>query len=83
MRNVVLGWSKACRVKKVKSCDPETFHYYRLGESKCRGLCTGVSRCLGCFYDKSSFKCWISYELGTLVKVSDSKKVPYIKTPNV
>ena len=31
MRNVVLGWSKACRVKKVKSCDPETFHYYRLG----------------------------------------------------
>ena len=28
MRNVVLGWSKACRVKKGKSCDPETFHYY-------------------------------------------------------
>lgn len=95
----LLGWSKACKPKKVKSCDPKTFHYYRLGgvdhymtkynvglalgESKCRGSCSRDCKCLGYFYDKSSFKCWISYELGTLVKVSDSRKVAYIKTPNV
>ncbi|KAG7654557.1 Bulb-type lectin domain [Arabidopsis suecica] len=95
----LMGWSKACKPKKVKSCDPKSFHYYRLGgvehfmtkynvglalgESKCRGLCSGDCKCLGYFYDKSSFKCWISYELGTLVKVSDSRKVAYIKTPNV
>ncbi|KAH0864042.1 hypothetical protein HID58_081253 [Brassica napus] len=76
-----------------------TFHYYRLGgvdhfmtkydvglavgERKCRGLCSVDCRCLGYFYDKSRFNCWISYELGTLVKVSDSKKVAYIKTRNV
>ncbi|KAJ0247921.1 Curculin-like [Hirschfeldia incana] len=95
----LLGWSKGCKVKKVKSCDPKTFRYYRLGgvdhfmtkynvglavgESKCRGLCTRDCKCLGYFYDKSRFKCWISNELGTLVKVSDSKKMAYIKTPNV
>ncbi|ESQ35114.1 hypothetical protein EUTSA_v10007731mg [Eutrema salsugineum] len=95
----LLGWSEACRPKKVRSCDPKTFHYYRLGgvdhfitkynvglavgESKCRGLCSRDCKCLGYFYDKSSFKCWIGYELGTLVKVSDSKKVAYIKTPNI
>ncbi|XP_010498022.1 PREDICTED: epidermis-specific secreted glycoprotein EP1-like [Camelina sativa] len=93
------GWSKACKPKKVKSCDPKTFHYYRLGgvdhfmtkynaalavgESKCRGSCSRDCKCLGFFYDKSSSKCWIGFELGTLVKVSDSRKVAYIKTPNV
>ncbi|CAN8304963.1 unnamed protein product [Cochlearia groenlandica] len=95
----LLGWSKACKPKKVKSCDPKTFHYYRLGgvdhymtkynvglvigESKCRVLCSGECKCLGYFYDKSSFKCWIGYEIGTFVRVSDSTKVAYIKTPNV
>lgn len=54
-----------------------------VGERKCRGLCSVDCRCLGYFYDKSRFNCWISYELGTLVKVSDSKKVAYIKTRNV
>ncbi|KAF2549240.1 hypothetical protein F2Q70_00020485 [Brassica cretica] len=95
----ILGWSKAFKFKKTKSVDPETFHYYRLGsvdhfmtkynvglavgERKCRGLCSVHCRCMGYFYDKSRFNCWISYELGTLVKVSDSKKVAYIKTRNV
>ncbi|CAA7056696.1 unnamed protein product [Microthlaspi erraticum] len=94
----LFGWSRACRAKKVKSCDPKTFHYYRLGgvdhfmtkynvglavgESKCRCSCNKDCKCLGYFYDKSSFKCWVVYELGTLVKVSDSKKLAYIKTQN-
>ncbi|XP_010459246.1 PREDICTED: epidermis-specific secreted glycoprotein EP1-like [Camelina sativa] len=93
------GWTKDCKPKKVKSCDPKTFHYYRLGgvhhfmtkysaglavgESKFRGSCSRDCKCVGYFYDKSSSKCWIGYELGTLVKVSDSRKVAYIKTPNV
>lgn len=56
----------------MKSCDPESFHYYRLGgvdhfmtkynvglavgESKCRGLCSGDYKCSGYFYDKSRSK---------------------------
>ncbi|KAL0651487.1 hypothetical protein Bca4012_094178 [Brassica carinata] len=79
----ILGWSKAFKFKKTKSVDPETFHYYRLGGvdhfmTKCN-----VGLAVGYFYYKSRFNCWISYELGTLVKVSDSKKVAYIKTRNV
>ena len=94
----LLGWSKSCAAKKVTSCKPSDFHYYKVqgvdhflsnynrgsavSESDCGKKCTSDCKCLGYFYNRDSSRCWIAYDLMTLAKVANSTHVGYIKTPN-
>ncbi|KAF4348723.1 hypothetical protein F8388_021776 [Cannabis sativa] len=96
--NGLLGWSKNCEPKKVKSCKSSEFHYYKIEgvdhfmskytkgsaikESDCGNKCTMDCKCLGYFYHKQASRCWIAYDLMTLTKVDNSTHVGYIKTPN-
>ncbi|XP_010540151.1 PREDICTED: epidermis-specific secreted glycoprotein EP1-like [Tarenaya hassleriana] len=81
----LLGWSSKCKYEKPKSCDPKTFHYYKLEGvdhfmtkytsgsvvkvEECGRRCTRDCKCLGYFYNKESSKCWIAYDLKTLASV--------------
>ncbi|PON33005.1 Bulb-type lectin domain containing protein [Parasponia andersonii] len=94
----LLGWTKNCEPKKVSSCKPSDFHYYKVvgvdhflskynkgdsvKESDCGKKCSLDCKCLGYFYNQQSSKCWIAYDLKTLTKVANSTHVGYIKTPN-
>ncbi|XP_062109932.1 epidermis-specific secreted glycoprotein EP1-like [Humulus lupulus] len=96
--NGLLGWSKNCEPKKLKSCKPSDFHFYKIEgvdhflskytkgssvkESECGNKCTSDCKCLGYFYHKQASRCWIAYDLMTLTKVDNSTHVGYIKTPN-
>ncbi|KAF4363773.1 hypothetical protein F8388_000438, partial [Cannabis sativa] len=80
------------------SCKPSDFHYYKVEgvdhfssrytngdsvkESDCGNKCSLDCKCLGYFYNQQTFKCWIAYDLKTLIKVANSTHVGYIKTPN-
>ncbi|GFY88961.1 curculin-like (mannose-binding) lectin family protein [Actinidia rufa] len=46
---------------------------------ECRDKCTKDCKCVGFFYKEESSKCLLVPELGTLVKVSNSSHVGYIK----
>ncbi|PSS03008.1 Epidermis-specific secreted glycoprotein [Actinidia chinensis var. chinensis] len=46
---------------------------------ECRDKCTKDCKCVGFFYKEESSKCLLAPELGTLVKVSNSSHVGYIK----
>ena len=94
----LLGWNKNCDPKKVSSCRPRDFHYYKvegvdhysskynkgdtLTESDCGKKCSFDCKCLGYFYNQQSSTCWIAYDLKTLAKVDNSTHVGYIKAPN-
>ncbi|XP_010531929.1 PREDICTED: epidermis-specific secreted glycoprotein EP1-like [Tarenaya hassleriana] len=94
----LLGWDETCRPPKLASCDPKTFHYFKLEgvdhfmtkynggsattESACGEKCTRDCKCLGFFYNRKSSKCWLGYELKTLTKTGDASQVAYIKAPN-
>ncbi|KAK4752956.1 hypothetical protein SAY87_021754 [Trapa incisa] len=91
------GWSESCAPAKVTNCKPGAFGYYKVGgvdhflskytrgssvkESDCGAKCSNDCKCLGYFYNQDTSKCWIAYELNTLVKVANSTHVGYIKTP--
>ncbi|TQD83446.1 hypothetical protein C1H46_030992 [Malus baccata] len=94
----LLGWSETCEPEKLTSCDPKSFHYYKvegvdhflskytkgdsIKESDCAKKCTLDCKCLGYFYNQDTSKCWIAYDLKTLTKVANSTHVGYIKAPN-
>ncbi|KAM1041795.1 hypothetical protein ACFX13_031668 [Malus domestica] len=94
----LLGWSESCEPEKLTSCDPKSFHYYKvegvdhflskyakgdsIKESDCAKKCTLDCKCLGYFYNQDTSKCWIAYDLKTLTKVANSTHVGYIKAPN-
>ncbi|KAK4793843.1 hypothetical protein SAY86_011837 [Trapa natans] len=93
----LMGWSKACAPAKVTSCKPEDFGYYKVEgvdhflskhtrgssvkEGECGAKCSKDCKCLGYFYNEDTSRCWIAYELNTLIKVANSTHVGYIKVP--
>lgn len=93
----LMGWSKGCAPAKVMSCKPGDFGYYKVEgvdhflskytrgssvkESECGAKCSKDCKCLGYFYNQDSSRCWIAYELNTLVKVANSTHVGYVKVP--
>ncbi|XP_047336969.1 epidermis-specific secreted glycoprotein EP1-like [Impatiens glandulifera] len=94
----LLGWSEECELKKVSSCKPADFHYYKLegvehfvsqftrgssvNEMDCGKKCTSDCKCLGYFYYRESSRCWNVFDIKTLKKVSNSSHVGYIKVSN-
>ncbi|XP_008451767.2 epidermis-specific secreted glycoprotein EP1-like [Cucumis melo] len=94
----LLGWSKTCMAKKVSSCDPKSFHYYKLegvdhfltkfnkgeglSQKDCEKKCNLDCKCLGYFYQTKGSLCWVANELKTLIKVDNSTHLGFIKTPN-
>ncbi|KAH9778980.1 EP1-like glycoprotein 3 [Citrus sinensis] len=94
----LLRWSKECEAKKVTSCRPNDFHYYKVdgvyhylskytrGTStkieECGKKCTSDCKCLGYFYHQETSRCWIAYDLKTLTKFPNSSHVGFIKVPN-
>ncbi|XP_010540152.1 PREDICTED: epidermis-specific secreted glycoprotein EP1-like isoform X2 [Tarenaya hassleriana] len=92
------GWDETCRPPKLTSCDPKTFHYFKLEgvdhfmtkynggstatENGCGDKCTKDCKCMGFFYNRKSSKCWLGYELKTLTKSGDASQVAYVKAPN-
>ncbi|XP_047335239.1 epidermis-specific secreted glycoprotein EP1-like [Impatiens glandulifera] len=94
----LLGWSEECELKKVSSCKPVDFHYYKLegvehfvsqftrgssvNEMDCGKKCTSDCKCLGYFYYRESSRCWNVFDIKTLKKVSNSSHVGYIKVSN-
>ncbi|KAK3424486.1 hypothetical protein EUGRSUZ_F01235, partial [Eucalyptus grandis] len=48
-------------------------------EGDCGGKCSKDCKCLGYFYNQETSRCWIAYELKTLIKVANSTHVGYIK----
>ncbi|KAI9185153.1 hypothetical protein LWI28_004738 [Acer negundo] len=48
----------------------------------CGKKCTSDCKCLGYFYNQDTSRCWITYDLMTLNKVSNSTHLGFIKVPN-
>ncbi|XP_047335901.1 epidermis-specific secreted glycoprotein EP1-like [Impatiens glandulifera] len=94
----LLGWSEECELKKVSSCKPTDFHYYKLegvehfvsqftrgssvNEMDCGKKCTSDCKCLGYFYYRESSRCWNVFDIKTLRKANNSSHVGYIKVSN-
>ncbi|KAL0865925.1 hypothetical protein Bca101_045043 [Brassica carinata] len=94
----LLGWDETCKTPSLSSCDPKTFHYFKIEgadsfmtkynggssttEKACGDKCTRDCKCLGFFYNRKSSKCWLGYELKTLTRTGDSSLVAYVKAPN-
>ncbi|KAK4794549.1 hypothetical protein SAY86_012543 [Trapa natans] len=91
----LMRWTKSCAPAKVASCKLGEFGYYelqgvdhflckytpgiRMRENECVNKCNKDCKCLGFFYNLDTSRCWIAYELNTLIKVSESTHVGYIK----
>jgi hypothetical protein len=96
--NGLFGWSKNCELAKVSSCKPSDFHYYKvegvdyflskftrgssIKENDCSKKCSTDCKCMGYFYNGDTSKCWVAYDIKTLIKSENSTHVGYIKTPN-
>ncbi|KAL0865926.1 hypothetical protein Bca101_045044 [Brassica carinata] len=94
----LLGWDETCKTPSLASCDPKTFHYFKIEgadsfmtkynggssttEKACGDKCTRDCKCLGFFYNRKNSNCWLGYELKTLTRTGDSSLVAYVKTPN-
>ncbi|RID54817.1 hypothetical protein BRARA_G02108 [Brassica rapa] len=94
----LLGWDETCKTPSLASCDPKTFHYFKIEgadsfmtkynggssatEKACGDKCTRDCKCLGFFYNRKSSRCWLGYELKTLTRTGDSSLVAYVKAPN-
>ncbi|KAK9674497.1 hypothetical protein RND81_12G236500 [Saponaria officinalis] len=88
----LLGWDKNCQQPKPK-CGNNYYkidgvdHFltkFTKGDGPrtlgdCGKKCTQDCKCLGYFYHQENSRCWISYDLKTLTKVSNGKHVGYIK----
>ncbi|KAK8519978.1 hypothetical protein V6N13_031548 [Hibiscus sabdariffa] len=95
--NGLMGWSKDCEVKKLRSCNENDFYYYKLEgvdhfmtrytrgngvkEDECGRKCSRDCKCLGYFYNQETSRCWVAYDLKTLKRVANSTQVAYIKAP--
>lgn len=56
--------------------------YGPIKENECENKCSKDCSCLGYFYDQETSRCWIAYDLKTLIKVDNFKHLGYIKVPN-
>lgn len=90
----LLGWSNKCEQPKP-SCGSKTSYYklegvdhylskYTKGNGpmtidSCGMKCTKDCKCLGYFYHQETSRCWITYDIKTITKVSNMKHVGYIK----
>ncbi|CAI0554439.1 unnamed protein product [Linum tenue] len=50
-------------------------------KESCAGKCGKDCKCKGYFYHTVSRRCWIAYELGTMIRVDNSTHLAYIKAP--
>ncbi|CAN6694183.1 unnamed protein product [Malus baccata var. baccata] len=86
LSNGLVGWNTSCVPEKLTSCDPKSFHYYKVEgvdyflSKYTRGSSTKESDWY--FYNKDTSRCWIAYDLETLTKVASPTHVAYIKAPN-
>ncbi|CAN6936433.1 unnamed protein product [Brassica oleracea] len=94
----LLGWDETCKTPSLTSCDPKTFHYFKIEgadsfmtkynggssatEKACGDKCTSDCKCLGFFYNRKSSRCWMGYELKTMIRTGDASLVAYVKAPN-
>ncbi|KAK9056926.1 hypothetical protein SSX86_024291 [Deinandra increscens subsp. villosa] len=72
---------------KLEGVDHFTIKYTRgdggTKQSDCESKCTKDCKCTSYFYHTGDSRCWIAYDLKTLMRVGNSTHLAYIKTPNM
>lgn len=81
---------KSCSVKDFKYYKLEGVDHFLstftrgdgpVKQDDCSKKCTTDCKCLGYFYHQDTSRCWIAYELKTLIRVANSTHLGYIKAP--
>ena len=51
-------------------------------QTQCSNKCSKDCKCMGYFYHTLTSRCWIAYDLNTLIRIQNSTHLAYIKAPN-